>query len=107
METLTYRMRVFRHDNEGFRSLKNANILIYWPHGVGDFVFLGYILPLLEPTNRYWVTRFGDDMVSVMEGNELITPIYTGLVKANDGRNLGHRHFGLKYDELYSEPVLR
>jgi hypothetical protein len=106
METLTYRMRVFRHDNEGFRSLKNANILIYWPHGVGDFVFLGYILPLLEPTNRYWVTRFGDDMVSVMEGNELITPIYTGLVKANDGRNLGHRHFGLKYDELYSEEEL-
>jgi hypothetical protein len=106
METLGYAIRVFRHNDEGFKALKNVNVLIYWPHGVGDFVFLGYILPLLEPTNRYWVTRFGDDMVSVMEGSELVTPIYTGQVKANDGRNWGNRHFGLKYEELHNEEYL-
>jgi len=100
METLPCRVRVLRHDDAEFKSLKNTNVLLYWPHGVGDFVFLGYILPLLEPTNRYWVTRFGDDTVSIMERSEAITPIYTGLIKSSDGRHYGNRHFGLEYDKL-------
>jgi hypothetical protein len=64
---------------------------------------LGYVLPLLERTNRYWLTRFGDDMISVMERSELITPIYLGLIKASDGRNYGNQHFGLKYEKLCGE----
>ena len=101
METLPYRVCVFRHDDERFKSLRNTNVLIYWPHGVGDFVFLGYILPFLEPTNRYWVTRFSDDMLSVMEGCESIIPVYTGLITVRNGRFNGRQHFGLKYDELH------
>ncbi len=100
VETLSYRVQVFRHNDERFKSLKDANVLIYWPHGVGDFVFLGYVLPLLEPTNRYWVTRFGDDFVSVMEGSESITPIYTGVIKAGDGRKLCNQHFGAEHEQL-------
>ena len=52
MQTRPYECRVFRSAEDGFENVRNAAVLIYWPHGFGDFVFLSTILPLLEPSNR-------------------------------------------------------
>lgn len=100
MQTVTYQARVFTHDRGGFKDVRNANVLIYWPHGFGDWVQLSYILPLLEPSNRYWVTRFGDDNVSVMENDAQVTPVYLGTNSAHcgDGNDFGCHHFGMSYD---------
>ena len=65
------RLGAMREDAGRFAGLSGARILIYWPHGFGDWVHLGAIVPLLEPSNTYAVTRFGDDYVSVMEGNRV------------------------------------
>jgi len=99
--TRKYRARFFREDNEGFRSLKNSNILVYFPHGFGDWVFLSYILPFFEPTNRYWITRFGDDSAWLMEGNQWVAPLYVGVPSphCDDGGAFAIRHFGVSYDE--------
>lgn len=93
-----YRARFFRDTGGGFKSLANARVLIYWPHGFGDWIFLSYILPLLEPTNRYWITRFGDDTVCLMEGSEWVTPLYTGVQSphCDDGGAFQNRHFGVE-----------
>jgi hypothetical protein len=96
-------MRLCTHERGAFSSIRGENVLIYWPHGFGDLVGLGYVLPLLEPTNKYWITRFGDDYLSLMDGSEYITPIFVGgprAVHAADGDSLGARHFGLLYDQI-------
>ena len=104
IHTRRYRARFYRNGDGKFATLSNANVLIYWPHGVGDWVFLSYVLPLLEPTNRYWITRFGDDTVSLMEGNEWATPLYVGIQTphCHDGGSFGVRHFGLDLQEADS-----
>ena len=84
----TRSMRLCTHDRGDFASIRKENVLIYWPHGFGDLVGLGYVLPLLEPSNRYWITRFGDDYLSVMDGSEYVTPVFVGgppAVLAGDG----------------------
>jgi hypothetical protein len=102
MFTRPYRMRVFTHDRGGFESLTGSNVLLYWPHGFGDWVFLSYVLPLLEPSNNYFVTRFGDHSVSLYEGNPYATPLYAGIstTACDDGGDLGNKHFGLDYSEI-------
>src|SRR5580704_4172724 len=60
-----HKMRVFTHDSRYAHGLKNSNVLIYFPHGFGDWVQFSYILPHLDPSNRYWITRFGDHNISV------------------------------------------
>jgi len=102
MNVRDFRALVFRHHDGKFRELTNANVLIYWPHGFGDWVFFSYIVPLLEPTNRYWMTRFGDDTVSIMDGNEWVMPIYGGTnsTHCDDGGAFQNRHFGLDFDEI-------
>lgn len=92
-----YRARFYSNFDGRFKDLCNANVLIYWPHGFGDWVFLSYVLPFLEPTNRYWITRFGDDTVALMEGNEWAIPVYLGTNSphCDDGAAFGNRHLGL------------
>ncbi len=85
-----------REDRGRFASLRDRRVLIYWPHGLGDWVHLGTILPLLEPSNAYAITRFGDDYVSVMEGDSYVTPLSSGVRAPSDGRALGTVHFGLR-----------
>jgi len=89
------KMRVLNERGGHFAALRNSTVLIYWPHGLGDWVHLGTILPLLEPSNRYFVTRFGDDFVSVIEGNAYARPLYSGARKLSDGAEQGARHLGI------------
>jgi hypothetical protein len=99
----TRTMRLFTHDRGDFASIRNERVLIYWPHGFGDLVGLGYILPLLEPTNELWLTRFGDDYVALMEGNEYVFPVFTGsppAVCAGNGESLKLRDLGMAYDTI-------
>ncbi len=101
-ETQPWDMICHTHDRGSFKDLKNQNILIYWPHGFGDQIFLSYIIPLFEPSNRYFITRFGDDNVYIHDGNNYITPITTGFnsTHCGDGKKYGCRHFGLTYEEV-------
>ena len=102
MFTRPFRARVLAHDRGDFASLENARVLIYWPHGFGDYVFLASILPLLDRTNRYWITRFGDDYTSLFDGSSYIEPLYLGQNSplCSDGGLFQNRHFGLDYDAI-------
>ena len=57
-----------REDRGRFAALRDKRVLIYWPHGLGDWVHFGAVAPLLEPSNVYAITRFGDDYVALFEG---------------------------------------
>ncbi len=96
VHTAPYRARVYTRD-AGFKDVRGANVLIYFPHGFGDWVQLAYALPLLEPSNRYWITRFGDDNVALMDGHALAEPAYLGIngTQNGDGAAFGNPHFGL------------
>jgi hypothetical protein len=97
-------MRIFNGDEEAFHQVKNACVLIYFPHGFGDWVQLSYVLPVLEPSNRYWITRSGDDNVSVMEGNPHVTPVYLGANVVSDEWD-NTRHLGMGCEPLYGAPM--
>jgi hypothetical protein len=94
------RMRVPVVAEDRFAAIRNCRVLIYWPHGLGDWVHLAIVLPFLEPSNVYAITRIGDDYVSVMEGNAYVTPLYTGINALDDGSRWGARHFGVRYRGL-------
>lgn len=94
------RLPVFDEKRGEFASLRNTNVLIYWPHGLGDWVHLGAILPLLEPSNRYSITRFGDDFVSVLDGNQHVRAIHLGRNEISDGSAQGARHLGLDFKRI-------
>ncbi len=85
-----------REDRGRFAALEEKRILIYWPHGLGDWVHFGVLAPLLEPSNRYAITRFGDDFVSVLEGNPLVQELFSGVRTPDDGADLGARDLGLE-----------
>jgi hypothetical protein len=84
-----------REDRDRFAALEGVRALIYWPHGFGDWVHLGAIAPLLETSNSYAITRFGDDYVSLMESNRYLTPLLSGVRTLSDGSERGARDFGL------------
>lgn len=98
MKTRPYECRVYRSAEDGFPEVRDAAVLIYWPHGFGDWVFLSSILPLMEPTNRYFVTRFGDDTTALYDGCTIATPLYVGHngTRCADGADFGNAHFGLR-----------
>ena len=94
-------MRVCSHDCGNFAAIRDQNVLIYWPHGFGDFVGLGYVLPFLHPSNRYWITRFVDHSTALMEGIPKVTPVYAGWPPpAEISGYSGEWHFGLKYSQV-------
>jgi hypothetical protein len=88
-------VRAMREDRGRFAALSGRRVLIYWPHGLGDWVHFGAIAPLLEPSNTYAITRFGDDYVSVMEEHPAILALGSGVRAPSDGADQGARHFGL------------
>ncbi|GAC1653088.1 MAG: hypothetical protein NVS9B12_02920 [Vulcanimicrobiaceae bacterium] len=98
MESRAYRVLDERRGE--FAALRNANVLIYWPHGLGDWIHLSAILPLLEPSNRYFVTRFGDDFVSALDNNAYARTIHSGTNAVSDGSPWGARHFGLDFKRV-------
>ena len=71
--------RAMREDRGRFAALRGARVLIYWPHGLGDWTHLGAIAPLLEPGNAYAATRFGDDYSSILEGQTSIAMLPSGM----------------------------
>lgn len=85
-----------REDRGRFAALRDSRILIYWPHGFGDWVHFGGVLPLLEPSNEYAITRFGDDYVSLMEGGAGVEPLFSGVPAPGDGASVGAVHLGLQ-----------
>jgi hypothetical protein len=89
------RVPAVREDRDLFAALRDTRVLIYWPHGLGDWVHLGAILPLLEPSNAYAITRFGDDYVSLMENNVRVRALRSGTLAPSDGEERGARHLGL------------
>lgn len=97
-----YRLAALTHERGGFAALRDANVLIYFPHGFGDWVQFAAVLPLLERSNRYWMTRFGDDNVALADRCAYARPVYLGLngTQNGDGAAYASRHFGLDYDSL-------
>ena len=93
-------LRTYRQGSDRFWEVRNSGILVYWPHGVGDWVFLSYILPLLEPSNKYFVTRSGDDTVALFDGSQAASPVYSGFdsTQTSDGAEVNLPHFGIRRD---------
>ncbi|MDE2482082.1 MAG: hypothetical protein KGN02_07825 [bacterium] len=80
---------VYGDDGGAFAALKHRRVLIYWPHGFGDFVHLSYVVPLLEPSNTYFITRYGDDFVHLYDEGEIVRPLLSGTRRIGDGSELG------------------
>ncbi len=95
-----------REDRNRFASLRGRRALVYWPHGFGDWVHLGYVLPLLEPSNRYAVTRYGDDYVSLMDGNAIAPALRSGALAPQDGALAGAPHLGVSLRRCNGKPLL-
>lgn len=107
---LEYRVRVYRQNLNEFRSVRNSHVLIYFPHGFGDYVQLSYVLSLLDRSNRYWIFQFGDDNSSLFSGHEIITPLFVGInsTRMDFGAPYGLKHFGINYDDADGrEQILR
>ena len=95
------RLELFSDDRGSFRSVRNRRVLIFWPHGFGDFVHLSLITRLLEPSNRYFITRFGDDFVHLYDNDAVVEPLYSGVQAIGNGANCGIApNFGLVFDRL-------
>ncbi len=99
------RYRVFGERDRDFHTLRGTRVLIYWPHGLGDWVHLSTIVPLLEPSNQYFITRFGDDYVSAFDGQAGVTPLFSGVNRISDGSDFGARHFGLDHRRVRGRPM--
>jgi hypothetical protein len=89
-------LRAMREDHGRFAAVCHSRVLIYWPHGLGDWVTFGGVAPLLEPSNAYAMTRFGDHYVAMLEGNPIVQPLTSGVRQPGDGAALGTPHFGLR-----------
>jgi hypothetical protein len=102
--TATVELPVYDERRGAFAALRDRRILIYWPHGFGDFVHFSCIVPLLEPSNAYFITRFGDDYVHLYDGNETVAPLYSGERRIGDGSATGARHLGLDFKRIRNSP---
>jgi hypothetical protein len=100
MSVTALRLPVFDERGGAFARLRNERVLIYWPHGFGDFVHLGYVLPLLERSNTYFITRFGDDFVHLYDGAQGVTPLLSGTRAIGDGAAQGARHLGIEWKRI-------
>lgn len=97
--------RAMREDRGRFAGVRDARVLIYWPHGLGDWVHLGAILPLLEPSNAYAVVRFGDDYGSLLENDPLVTLLPSGARAPGTGAEFGCAHLGVDRRRLRGAAV--
>ena len=98
-------IRALREDRRRLAALRERRILIYWPHGLGDWVHFGYVAPLLDDSNSYAITRFGDDYVSVLEGSPLVRALFSGVRAPADGAGLGAAHLGLTLRQCSDKDV--
>ncbi|HKU80730.1 MAG TPA: hypothetical protein VJP76_01070 [Candidatus Tumulicola sp.] len=98
-------VRAMREDRGRFAALSDSRVLIYWPHGLGDWAHLGAIVPLLEPSNAYAATRFGDDYAAILEGRPEIAVLPSGTLAVGDGQDQGAKHLGLSLRRLRGAPA--
>jgi hypothetical protein len=97
---------VFDHNAPLFSGLRERRVLIYWPHGFGDFVHLSYIVPMLEPSNAYFLTRFGDDFVHLYDEGGTVTPMFSGRSTIGSAMSPGDPpHLGLHEDRIPNGPA--
>jgi hypothetical protein len=94
------RLDVYDERAHRFARLRDRRVLVYWPHGFGDFVHFGYVASLLEPSNAYFITRFGDDFVHLYDGCDAVTPIFSGVQMIGDGSAQGARHLGIDWKRI-------
>lgn len=107
------KLPVYDERHGAFAKLRNRRVLIYWPHGLGDFVHLSYVLPLLEPSNTYYITRFGDDYSHLYDTSDIATPLSTTITRPRDRGNSGPPHLGIDFkrirnaemDAVFPEPL--
>lgn len=97
---MNVRLPVYDERGGAFAKLRNRRVLIYWPHGLGDFVHLSLMVPLLEPSNTYFITRFGDDFVHLYDGCERVMPLYSGVNRISDGSDFAARHLGVNFKRI-------
>jgi hypothetical protein len=97
--------RAMREDRGRFAGVRDARVVFYWPHGLGDWVHLGVLAPLLEPSNEYAVTRSGDDYVAMLEGQTLLRPLYSGILAPSDRVDGEPPHWGLRLSSLRGGPA--
>ncbi|HMF28132.1 MAG TPA: hypothetical protein VKE42_05130, partial [Candidatus Cybelea sp.] len=95
-----------REDRGRFAALRDSRVLIYWPHGLGDWVTFGAVAPFLEPSNAYAMTRFGDDYVAIMDANPIVEPLPSGVREIGDGAAFGKAHFGLRLRDGNGGPAV-
>lgn len=88
-----------------FAQAHDARVLVYWPHGLGDFVHFGTVVPQLEPSNEYFITRFGDDFVHLFDGAVGIAPLYSDVRAIGDGAAQGARHLGIEWKKIRNRPA--
>lgn len=96
----TVSLPVYDERRGRFAKLTGRNVFVYWPHGLGDWAHLGLILPFLEPSNRYTVSRYGDDYVALLDGNAYASPSYTGVRAISDGSDAGARHLDVNWKRI-------
>lgn len=97
---MNLRLPVFDERHGAFAALRDRRVLVYFPHGLGDFVHFSYVAPLLEPSNRYFITRFGDDFVHLYDENSVVTPLPSGTARPTDGREFGAAHLGIDFRRI-------
>ena len=97
--------RAMREDRGRFARVRGARVLVYWPHGLGDWVHLGAILPLFEPSNAYAIVRFGDDYAAIMENDPYVTLLRSGRRAPGSGAELGSVHLGVELRRLGGRAV--
>lgn len=94
-------MRAAVYDERGgaFARLRGKRVLIYWPHGFGDFVHFGYVAAHLSDENVYRIARFGDAFTHLYDGNLHVAPLYTGIVSPSAGPP-GFEHLGIAFKRI-------
>ncbi len=97
-------LRAMREDRGRFAALRGERVFVYWPHGLGDWVHLAAILPMLEPSNVYAIARFGDDYSAILEGNQYVRVLRSGVREPGDGSSAGAKHLGLELRGLDGRP---
>lgn len=97
--------RAMREDRGRFAALRDGRVLVYWPHGLGDWAHFGSVLPLLEPSNTYAIARFGDDYSALLEGTPGIAVLRSGVASPADGAESDAPHLGLQLRKLNGGPA--
>ena len=99
------RLPVYDERKGHFAAVRNERVLIYWPHGFGDFIHFGYVAPLLEPSNEYFITRFGDDFVQLYDEGIGVKPVLSGVRAIGDGSAQGARHLGIEWKKIRNDEM--